>query len=356
MVISLDIVFKNENRENYIKNEGVVYLLSSNQCGKTHILNVIKDGFLGKNKDFLVNNMSVNRADYNVIYYDDTTDFSGEFKFTKTNLFRELIYSKVLDNINETKLLKEVNDLFDRIDTRVNQFLEINVNKKQEEKINFDIEINDVNEIIDKFTNIYVDNYLIKDSNIPRSKRRKLIYNLLLFELKKSDVNYNVVFIDNFDLYLDYENTKKIISMLADYHKKYNNTYFFLTTSNNVYEFINDKASIYHIHNYYLTHIEKLDQIIEDCFMKVLYNNQKSEIEYEQFYLDNIDMYNVDVKNKIDEIMCLFQSDIGKLYISNKVRLVEKYNEKYDDIIIYCKDRFYQYFYEEIYNRLNEID
>jgi len=85
------------------------------------------------------------------------------------------------------------------------------LNKKQEEKICFDIEITDVNDIIDKFTNIYIDNYLLKDSNMPRSTRRKLIYNLLLFELNKSKNYTNIVFIDNFDLYLDTENTKKII-------------------------------------------------------------------------------------------------------------------------------------------------
>lgn len=356
MVIILDIVFKNEGKDNYVKNDGIVFILGSNQSGKTHILNMIKDGFLGKSKEFLVNNTLINKGDYNVIYYDDTTDFSNEFKFSKTNLFRELIYSKVLDSVNESKLLKEVNELFDKIDKKVNQFLEINVNKKQEEKISFDIEITNVDDIIDKFTNIYVDNYLIKDSKIPRSKKRKLIYNLLLFELKKSESVNNIVFIDNFDLYLDYENINKIINMLTRYHEKNNNTYFFLSSSNNIYEFVKNKASIYHIHNYYLTHIEKIENIIEKCFIRVIYNEQNSNENFDNFYLQNIELYKNDVNKKIDEIMCLFQSEIGKLYIANKIRLVDKYDSKYDDIVIYCKSKFYQYFYEEIYNYLNQID
>ncbi len=352
----MDIVFKNENRENYIKNNGIVYLLGPNQCGKTHILNLIKDGFLGKNRDFIVNNASINKNDYNVIYYDDTTDFSNEFKFTKTNIFRELIYSKVLDNISEAKLLKEVNQLFDRIDTKVNEFLEINVNKKQEEKINFDIEIDDVNEIIDKFTNIYIDNYLIKDTNIPRSKRRKLIYNLLLLELKKSSSNYNIVFIDNFDLYLDYTNTKKIIKMLENYHIKNSNTYFFLTSSNNIYEFIEDKRSIYHIHNYYLTHIDNIENIVEQCFMKVCYIKESSNINYEDFYLENIGLFNDDIKSKTNEILCLFQSEIGKLYICDKIKLVNKFIDMTNELTIYYPNNFYKLFFEELFNKLNEID
>lgn len=352
----MDIVFKNEGKDNYIKNNGIIYILGPNQCGKTHILNLIKDGFLGKNKDILVNNMNINKSDYNVIYYDDTTDFSNEFKFNKTNIFRDLIYSKVLDNISETKLLKEVNNLFDRIDAKVNQFLDINVNKKQEEKINFDIEIDDINEIIDKFTNIYIDNYLIKDSNISRSKRRKLIYNLLLFELKKSNTNYNVVFIDNFDLYLDLENTKKVINMLTEYHNKNNNTYFFLTSSNNIFEFIEYKMSIYHIHNYHLTHIDNMEDIVTNCFIKVSYLKQKSNEEYEKFYLDNVDLYKEDIKSKINEILCLFQSEIGKLYISDKVKLVNKYNVNADELTIYYPNMFYRYLFEKLYNKLNEID
>lgn len=357
MVVVLDIVFKNGDKECYVQNKGVVYLLGPNQSGKTYLLDLIKDGFSGKHKSFLVDNMIINKSDYNVIYYDDITDFTGEFKFTKTNLFRELIYTNVLSNINETKILRDVNELFDKIDSKVNQFLEINVNKKQEEKINFDIEITDVNEIIDKFTNIYVDNYLIKDSNIPRSKKRKLIYNLLLFELNKSKSSTNIVCIDNFDLYLDFENTKKVINMLTEYHKKNENTYFFLSSSNNIYEFIKDKASIYHVHNLKLKHIDSFHHIIENCFMKGCYlKYNDKDLSYEDFFNENIGFYKNDVQNKIDEIMCLFQSEIGKLYISNKVRLVNKYSDKYDDIIIYCRDQFYQFFYEEIYHVLNEID
>lgn len=352
----MNIALKNDDKELFIQNNGIVYLFGQNQSGKTFMLNLLKEGFLGKNKDFLVDGMNVEKNRFNVLYYDDTTDFNTEFKFTKTNVFRDLIYSSVMNNVNQTKLLKEVNDLFDKVDVRVNQFLDVNINKKQDEKMMFDIEITDVNEIIDKFTNIYIDNYLVKDSNLPRSTKRKLIYNLLLFELNKSEFEENIVFIDNFDLYLDYENTSKVISKLNNYHKKNPNTYFFLSTSNNLYNFVKDKSSIYKINNQHITHISDIKAIIHKCLVKVCYEKQKSLMAFDEFYLENAAFFSTDVDKKYEEILCFFQLEIGKIYVSNRVRLISKYNEKYDDITIYCKDKFYQYFYEELYKELNSIN
>ncbi len=348
----MNIAYKYDNKEQYIQNDGVVYILGPNQSGKTFLLNLLKEGFYGKNQEFIVDNILVNKNDFKIIFFDDTTDFNGEFKFTKTNIFRELIYSNVLKKINDTKLLKDVNDLFDEIDSKVNNFLDLNINKKQEEKINFDIEINDVNEIIDKFTNIYVDNYLLKDSNIPRSTKRKLIYNLLLFELNKSKERTNVVFIDNFDLYLDIENTKKVINMLEKYSRN-NNTFFFLSTSNNIYSFIRDKSNIYHISKKNISHVKDLKSIVQKAILKYQYSKSNTKTNLEEFINQNTELFRNDIDDKYNEILCRYQQEIGKIYISNKIRLVDKYDPKYDDIIIYCKSQSDQYFFAELYNKLN---
>jgi len=53
--------------------------------------------------------------------------------------------------------------------------------------------------------------------------------------------------------------------------------------------------------------------------------------------------------------MCNYQLEIGKIYIANKIRLVNKYDFKYDDIIIYCKDKFTQYFFEYLYKKSKNI-
>lgn len=348
----MDIVYKLDDKNQFMQNKGITYLLGANQSGKSYILSLLKDGFLGKYKDFSVGNLAVAKNEYNVIFLDDVTDFNGEFKFTKNNVFRDLIYSSVLNNINETKLLKDVNDLFDKIDTKVNQYLEVNINKKQEEKMYFDIEITDVNDIIDKFTNIYIDNYLLKESNIPRSIKRKLIYNLLLFELNKGESIDNIVIIDNFDLYLDYENTKKIINKLNEYHIKNPNTYFFVSSSNNLYELIDDKSSIYHVNNNEIYHIEDLYKIIERALLRESYDSSDKSLGFDEYLVENTQLFSFDIKKKYDEIMCFDQHEIGKVYISNNIKLLNKYDNKNKELSIYCKNKFYQYFYEEIYNSL----
>ena len=354
----MDIVYKVDGNNQFIKNDGIVYFFGSNQSGKSYLLSLLREGFKGKNKDFTVNNLLIEKNNYNVIYLDDITDFNEEFKFTKNNIFRELIYNSVLNNVNEKKLLKDVNELFDKIDTKVNQFLDININKKQEEKVYFDIEITDVNDIIDKFTNIYIDNYLLKESNIPRSTKRKLIYNLLLFELNKAKSVENIVIIDNFDLYLDFENTKKIINKLNEYRIKNPNTYFFLSSSNNLYELINNKSSIYHINNKHVFHIDKIEKVVEHAILKKSYYEYcelGNTITFEEYEFNNAQLLKNDVDKKIKEIFNICQNEIGKIYISNTIKLISNLNKKYNDVVIYCKDRFYQYFYEEIYNRLNNI-
>lgn len=349
----MNVVFKNEDKEQFLVNDGILYFLSPNQSGKTFYLDLIKEGFLGQSKNFLVNNLKPEKNQYNVIYLDDTTDFNEVFKFTKNNLFRELIYSSVLNNINETKILQEVNELFNKIDIKVNRFLDININKKQEEKMRFDINITDVNSIIDKFTNIYIDNYLIKESNIPRSIKRKLIYNLLLFELKKSESRDNIVIIDNFDLYLDAENTKRIITKLQEYRKKNKNTYFFLSTNNNIYDLIDDKKSIYSIRNKKSIRIEKMEDNIEISLLKTYYEKEKTDIPFEQFINDNIVLNKEEIAKKQKEINYNCQHDIGKIYTSNHVKLVTNLETNPEEIIIYCKDAFYLHFYEELLKKFD---
>lgn len=349
----MDIVFKYDNKTHYLHNDDMIFLLGPNQSGKSFILSLLKDGFSGKYNDFSVNNLAVDKKEYNVIYLDDVTDFNNEFKFTKNNLFRELIYSSVLNNINETKTLIEVNKLFDKIDEKVNQFLDANVNKRQDEQVHFDINITDINNIIDKFTNIYIDNYLLNESNIPRSVKRKLIYNLLLFELNKSEYVNNIVIIDNFDLYLDFENTKKIISKLKEYHAKCPNTYFIVSSSNNLYELIDNKSSIYHVENKNVYHIDNLEKVIEKAFLKDKYEDSDKALSFEEYINYNLTLYDLDIEKQENDVLRNCQSDIGKIYVTNKINLNHRNNSKEKEISIYCKNRFYYYLYEEIYNILH---
>jgi len=353
----MNIVFNNDGKENYITNNGIVYLLGPNQCGKTYILNMLKNGFSSKEKNFLVDNMQVNKNRFNVMYYDDTTDFNNEFKFSKSNLFRELIYTSALSDSSKAKLLKEINTLFDNLDNKVNQYLDININKKQENKVSFEVEIDDINDIIDKFTNIYVDNYLIKSNNMPRSIKRKMIYNLMLFGLKKSCSQENIVIIDNFDLYLDNDNTQKIIKLLEDYHNKNDSTYFFLSSCNNIFELVKDKSSVYRINNGRVNHIKDYDLCIQNAYFNYKYSISDKDKDFVSYINENAIILEDDITKYKREIAEYLQFNIGKLYVCNEINTMLKRKSLFiDNLEVHCFKDFYEYFYEYIFKILTKSD
>lgn len=347
----MDICLKNGDNVVYLENNGIVFLLGPNQCGKTYFLKMLQQGFEGKQEDFKVNNTCVGKSDYSTILLDDITDFANEFKFTKNNLFRELIYSSVLNIINEDKLLKDVNDVFDRIDRKVNRYLDLNVNKNRKENLKFDIEINKVDDIIDKFTNIYIDDYLLKEDKIPRSVKRKLIFNLLFLELdNKEDVN-NIILIDNFDLYLDIENTLDIIKLLQNYHKNHLNTYFFLTTNSNIYPYINNKESVYHINSGNLLRIKNINELVEASYIEAIMmeknNKMVSDLDVAFLYQDNI------VKEQ-ENVLSNLQNEIGKIYVSREIEIVNNNLPKLDKLCIVCKSTFEYVFFKKLYDILHQ--
>ena len=151
----MEIVVNIDNKKNLIKLDKNVIFFGKNGNYKNKVINSITNGLLGKTKNILIDGKSYNCKDFNVINIDEENDFSNEFKFTKSNTLKQLIYNDVINKINEEKIIKYTNEIFDVIDDKVNNLLDRKVNKKSDNNISFQIEIPDVNSIIDKFTNIY---------------------------------------------------------------------------------------------------------------------------------------------------------------------------------------------------------
>ena len=149
-----------------------IILFGQNSIYKNNLINNIKDGLTGKSKNILINGKKPDLKDYNIVYIDEDTDFEDEFKFTKNNIFKQMIYNDIIDNINSEKLIDYTNEIFDVIDKRVNNLLDKNINKKIDNNVSFEIEVPDVNSIIDKFTNIYIDDFLLNSSEISKSTKR----------------------------------------------------------------------------------------------------------------------------------------------------------------------------------------
>ena len=62
-----------------------------------------------------------------------------------------------------------------------------------------------------EMSNIYINDVLLNDSNISKSMKRKLLYQLYFYDIKKLNDKPTIVIINNFDVYL---NTEEIINLL----------------------------------------------------------------------------------------------------------------------------------------------
>ena len=224
--------------------EDNIMLFGINSNFKNNFINTLSNSLVKGGKNISIDGNTYIPANYNIINITEENDFSNEFKFTKNNTLKQLIYNDITAKINEKKIIDCTNEIFDVIDSKVNSMLDKKVNKKSDNNISFQIEIPDINSIIDKFTNIYIDDVLLSDSSISKSMKRKLLYQLYFLDIKKNIDKPTIVIINNFDAYL---NSNEIIKLLNTIESLSNdNCHFILSSCSNIFEYINlHKFSIY---------------------------------------------------------------------------------------------------------------
>ena len=167
-----------------LKNNIMLFGINSNF--KNNFINTLSNSLVKGGKNILIDGNVYIPTNYNIINITEENDFSNEFKFTKNNALKQLIYNDITTKLNDKKIIDYTNEIFDVIDSKVNSMLDKKINKKSDNNISFQIEIPDINSIIDKFTNIYIDDVLLSDSSISKSMKRKLLYQLYFLDIKKN--------------------------------------------------------------------------------------------------------------------------------------------------------------------------
>lgn len=263
----MEIVVNNE----IIKLEKNAILFGKNGEQKANFINELCNALQGKNDTLLINGRKKALKDYKIVILNEESDFEKEFKFTKSNALRQLIYNDEISKINEEKLLKYANELFNSIDIKINKLIDKTINKKTQDTLKMDIEITNINSIIDKFTNIYIDNKLINDTSISKAMKRKLLYQLYFLEIKNNQKENYIVLLNNFDVYLSVDET---IELLEQIEKLSNvNCNFILTTTNDIFEYINqDMFKTYKIGNKIYS-LSLINDSIENYLMEKVGNN-----------------------------------------------------------------------------------
>lgn len=266
-----------------LKNNIMLFGINSNF--KNNFINTLSNSLVKGGKNILIDGNAYIPTNYNIINITEENDFSNEFKFTKNNALKQLIYNDITTKLNEKKIIDYTNEIFDVIDSKVNSMLDKKINKKSDNNISFQIEIPDINSIIDKFTNIYIDDVLLSDSSISKSMKRKLLYQLYFLDIKKNIDKPTIVIINNFDAYL---NSNEIIKLLNTIESLSNdNCHFILSSCSNIFEYVNlHKFSIYKLSNKLIS-LSCIDSAIKDFIIKREFSNSNSSYSFEEFYNKN---------------------------------------------------------------------
>lgn len=344
----MEITFCIDGNTNTINLDKNIMFFGRNTNYKNRFMNTLTNCLTNKNKSIMINGSKYDSKEYNIVVINEESDFSNEFKFSKSNAFKDLIYHDVIEKINKDKMISYTNEIFDIIDNKVNSLLDRKINKSSDNSLSFQIEIPSVNSIIDKFTNIYIDNLLLNDDEISKSMKRKLLYELYFLELKQTKDKLNIVVIDNFDVYL---NSDEIIHILNEIHKlSLNNCYFILSSCNNIFEYVNiSEFNVYKITDSLLS-LNLIDEAIKCYLLRKEYNSTSES--FEDFYVKNESLIsNDEISNTRDKILNNFPHKIGKILNSTNISVVKKKSRNISSEYIVCNNDDSSLLFSEICNK-----
>lgn len=318
----MEIIFSNDKQEYNFEFKKNIILFGNNSSGKTKLLKELVSSI--KNGTSIINALKNQKNEYDIIFFSEETDFNDEFSFTKSNIFRATIYDSIMNSINKEKLLKEVNLTFDKIDKKVNTYLNKNINQFFDNNIKFDINIDDLDNIINKFTSVYI-NDLNDSKKVPKSFKRMLLYQLALLNYNNKD---KFIVIDDFDLYMDCENMIKILDFISKYSSE--TCHFIISTSNPlVYNYLNDDFDIYKVANHQIYKLTNINNLIQKAIIMNEYEKSHELITFDEFYNKNISLINNnDINNFYKNHYIYLKKEIGIILTSNCVYLNYADNNK----------------------------
>src|SRR5574344_1481091 len=345
----MELVFKVHKQELKINIDKNVILFGKNDKYKNYILNNIIYSFTDKDTNSLINYNKININDYNIIQIDEDADFEKEFKFVKNNVLRQLIFDEIIENTNTKKLVNYTNEVFGSIDEKVNSLLDRKINNHLENKVFFETKIQNVNSIIDKFTNIYIDDILLNSKNISKATKKKILFELYFYGLKKNKSKNNIVIINNFDAFLDNDEIIDVLSKINAISSE--QCHFILTSCKNIFEYI----SLLHFNVYKvngkLIPLKNIDNAIKNFIIKNEFNNTTYK-SFEKFYKDyesfiqynEIDTIKYNVFNK-------YPYNIGKILNCNNIKIVKRKPKDIKNEYIICRTKELNLLFTEIYNQ-----
>ena len=329
--------------------DNVLFINGSNKSGKTKLLKLLEKGAIGELDNFYINNNKVYKNDYQVLFIGDYNNFATDFKLTKANTFKKLIYDDIIEKMNTENILNKTNEIFNIIDDKINETISKNELTKN---LKFNINIDSIDKIIEKFTNIYIDDYLLDDKITPRSSLRKLLINLTLYQIEKLDRDNIIVFIDDIDNSFDELELFNLIKTLETNNK----AKFIVSSSRNIYPYVKNKKDIYKINNQKTKNIVNIESCIKQSIITNEYKEQNIKDDFNTFFEENEYLINDEDINYFNKkILPSLNYQIGLIYCNDELEI--KLIDDEENNIIKVKNNLEKIFLETIYNYLtNNID
>ena len=329
--------------------DNVLFINGSNKSGKTKLLKLLEKGAIGELENFYINNNKVYKNDFQVLFIGDYNNFATDFKLSKANTFKKLIYDDIIEKINTENILNKTNEIFNIIDDKINETISKNELTKN---LKFNINIDSVDKIIEKFTNIYIDDYLLDDKITPRSSLRKLLINLTLYQIEKLGRDNIIVFIDDIDNSFDELELFNLIKTLETNNK----AKFIVSSSRNIYPYVKNKKDIYKIYKQKTENIVNIESCIKQSIITNEYKEQNIKDDFNTFFEENEYLINDEDINYFNKkILPSLNYQIGLIYCNDELEI--KLIDDEENNIIKVKNNLEKIFLETIYNYLtNNID
>lgn len=329
--------------------DNVLFINGSNKSGKTKLLKLLEKGTIGELENFYINNNKVYKNDYQVLFIGDYNNFATDFKLTKANTFKKLIYDDIIEKMNTENILNKTNEIFNIIDDKINETISKNELTKN---LKFNINIDSIDKIIEKFTNIYIDDYLLDDKITPRSSLRKLLINLTLYQIEKLDRDNIIVFIDDIDNSFDELELFNLIKTLETNNK----AKFIVSSSRNIYPYVKNKKDIYKINKQKTKNIVNIESCIKQSIITNEYKEQNVKDDFNTFFEENEYLINDEDINYFNKkILPSLNYQIGLIYCNDELEI--KLIDDEENNIIKVKNNLEKIFLETIYDYLtNNID
>ncbi len=302
-------------------------------------MELFEDGFDEKDKNFSVDGIKPCKNDYNIIKINEKSIFSDEFKFTRNNELRKLIYDQFIEEYKESnEIIDNLNEQLMVINNNVNDYLK-NITKLD---ISFKTKIDNIEAIIDKNTSIVFEEKPIEKNAI--SINKTLLLDLYLEKLISE--NENIILIDNIENFLTNEQIYLFLNKLKEKNKNYSMKVIITTSSNNVFKACFHCFKIYKLTNEGLKNVNYEETITYALLRnEYLINNDET---FEEFYQKNLslidenDLNNYRLKHIYKNLL-----NIGLLYTNKKVNLLTEYKQINGEYILLNNSVEY-FFYKKL--------